>query len=59
MRALGCGLLLLWCALWPSAQAAPLELRQAQALLREAGFGPATHWTDERGWFSVFWAPAA
>ena len=26
------------------------------ALLREAGFGPATHWTDERGWFSVFWA---
>lgn len=30
-----------------------------EALLREAGFGPATHWTDERGWFSVFWAPAA
>jgi L-histidine Nalpha-methyltransferase len=29
-----------------------------EALLREAGFGPATHWTDERGWFSVFWAPA-
>ncbi len=28
------------------------------ALLREAGFGPATHWTDARGWFSVFWAPA-
>ena len=29
-----------------------------EALLREAGFGAATHWTDERGWFSVFWAPA-
>ena len=29
-----------------------------EALLREAGFGPATHWTDGRGWFSVFWAPA-
>jgi L-histidine Nalpha-methyltransferase len=28
------------------------------ALLREAGFGPSTHWTDERGWFSVFFAPA-
>lgn len=28
------------------------------ALLREAGFGPSTHWTDARGWFSVFWAPA-
>ena len=33
MRALGCGLLLLWCALWSSAQASPLELRQAQALI--------------------------
>lgn len=29
-----------------------------ETLLREAGFGAATHWTDERGWFSVFWAPA-
>jgi L-histidine N-alpha-methyltransferase len=29
-----------------------------EALLRAAGFGPATHWTDPRGWFSVFWAPA-
>lgn len=29
-----------------------------EALLHEAGFGPATHWTDARGWFSVFWAPA-
>lgn len=28
------------------------------ALLREAGFGQPTHWTDERGWFSVFFAPA-
>ncbi|MDP3926069.1 MAG: L-histidine N(alpha)-methyltransferase [Hydrogenophaga sp.] len=27
------------------------------ALLREAGFGVSTHWTDARGWFSVFWAP--
>lgn len=26
------------------------------ALLREAGFGPSTHWSDARGWFSVFWA---
>jgi L-histidine Nalpha-methyltransferase len=29
-----------------------------EALLQAAGFGAATHWTDERGWFSVFWAPA-
>jgi L-histidine Nalpha-methyltransferase len=28
------------------------------ALLREAGFGRPTHWTDERCWFSVFFAPA-
>ncbi|MDO9251038.1 MAG: L-histidine N(alpha)-methyltransferase [Hydrogenophaga sp.] len=28
------------------------------ALLREAGFGPSTHWSDARGWFSVFFAPA-
>jgi L-histidine Nalpha-methyltransferase len=28
-----------------------------EALLGEAGFGAASHWTDERGWFSVFWAP--
>ncbi|MBA4260765.1 MAG: L-histidine N(alpha)-methyltransferase [Comamonadaceae bacterium] len=28
------------------------------ALLRAAGFGPVTHWTDARGWFSVFWGPA-
>ena len=27
-----------------------------EALLREAGFGPARHWSDDRGWFSVFWA---
>lgn len=27
------------------------------ALLRQAGFGPAQHWTDAQGWFSVFWAP--
>lgn len=30
-----------------------------EALLRKAGFGAATHWSDERGWFSVFWAPAS
>ena len=29
------------------------------ALLREAGFGPSTHWTDASDWFSVFWAPAS
>lgn len=27
------------------------------ALLGEAGFGASSHWTDEKGWFSVFWAP--
>lgn len=27
-----------------------------EALLREAGFGAVTHWTDARGWFSVFLA---
>ncbi len=34
---------------------APAEF---QALLQEAGFGTARHWSDERGWFSVFLAPA-
>lgn len=29
------------------------------ALLREAGFGEPRHWSDARGWFSVFWAPCA
>ncbi len=29
-----------------------------EALLREAGFGKAHHWSDAQGWFSVFWAPA-
>jgi len=28
-----------------------------EALLSEAGFGPAQHWTDAQGWFSAFWAP--
>jgi L-histidine Nalpha-methyltransferase len=28
------------------------------ALLERAGFAPPEHWTDERGWFGVFWAPA-
>lgn len=27
-------------------------------LLRHAGFAAPVHWTDEQGWFSVFWAPA-
>jgi L-histidine N-alpha-methyltransferase len=26
------------------------------ALLVEAGFSATRHWTDERGWFAVFWA---
>lgn len=29
-----------------------------EALLQRAGFGEVTHWSDERGWFSVFWAQA-
>ncbi len=28
------------------------------ALLRQAGFAQPEHWTDEHGWFGVFWAPA-
>ncbi|MES3014564.1 MAG: L-histidine N(alpha)-methyltransferase [Pseudomonadota bacterium] len=28
------------------------------ALLTEAGFARPEHWTDNRGWFGVFWAPA-
>lgn len=28
------------------------------ALLEAAGFAAPRHWTDERGWFGVFWAPA-
>ena len=27
-------------------------------LLHRAGFAAPVHWTDERGWFAVFWAPA-
>ncbi|OSZ67401.1 L-histidine N(alpha)-methyltransferase [Hydrogenophaga sp. IBVHS2] len=27
-------------------------------LLQRAGFATPLHWTDARGWFSVFWAPA-
>lgn len=34
------------------------EPQAFQVLLQEAGFGQARHWTDEQGWFSVFWAPA-
>ena len=29
-----------------------------EALLREAGFGTPTRWSDPRGWFAVYWAPA-
>jgi L-histidine N-alpha-methyltransferase len=29
-----------------------------EALLNEAGFGTTRHWTDAKGWFSVFWASA-
>ena len=29
-----------------------------EALLREAGFGPATRWTDDAAWFGVFSASA-
>jgi len=28
------------------------------ALLQQAGFAAPQHWTDEQGWFAVFWAPA-
>ena len=28
------------------------------ALLQQAGFRKSQHWTDERGWFAVFWAAA-
>lgn len=28
------------------------------ALLRDAGFDAPRHWSDERGWFAVFWASA-
>ena len=27
-------------------------------LLQRAGFDAPQHWTDEQGWFAVFWAPA-
>jgi dimethylhistidine N-methyltransferase len=30
-----------------------------RTLLERAGFGRPIHWTDERGWFGVFWAPAS
>lgn len=29
-----------------------------QDLLRQAGFRPTRHWTDDRDWFGVFWAQA-
>jgi len=27
-------------------------------MLHEAGFAPASHWSDAQDWFAVFWAPA-
>jgi uncharacterized SAM-dependent methyltransferase len=27
-----------------------------EALLRQAGFARTQLWTDERGWFAMFWA---
>ena len=29
-----------------------------RCVLEAAGFGATRHWTDERGWFAVFWAEA-
>jgi len=29
-----------------------------ESLLRAAGFHPSAHWSDAKGWFSVFWATA-
>lgn len=34
------------------------EPEDFEAVLQDAGFGPAHHWSDAQGWFSVFWAPA-
>lgn len=34
------------------------RLADFAALLAEAGFAASRHWTDERGWFAVFWAQA-
>ena len=28
------------------------------AMLQDADFAPPVHWSDARGWFGVFWAPA-
>ncbi|HWI10485.1 MAG TPA: L-histidine N(alpha)-methyltransferase [Burkholderiaceae bacterium] len=57
---------------WPGAQRAfrvgerlhtenscKYTLERFSALLRDAGFAPPVHWTDGRGWFGVFWAPAS
>jgi len=30
-----------------------------EALLRAAGYDAPVRWTDDRGWFAVYWAPAA
>jgi dimethylhistidine N-methyltransferase len=56
---------------WPGAQRAfragerlhtenscKYTVERFSALLQEAGFAPPAHWTDGRGWFGVFWAPA-
>jgi len=56
---------------WPGAQRAfrtgerlhtensfKYTIERFAALLQEAGFAPPVQWTDARGWFGVFWAPA-
>ena len=40
------------------ADAYGLGARRVAALLQQAGFAKPQHWTDERGWFAVFWAGA-
>ena len=36
----------------------PLTAFDNETMLVEAGFVAPLHWTDERGWFAVFWAAA-
>ncbi|MES2990480.1 MAG: L-histidine N(alpha)-methyltransferase [Pseudomonadota bacterium] len=56
---------------WPGAQRAfragerihtenscKYTVQDFSALLLAAGFAAPEHWTDERGWIGVFWAPA-
>jgi uncharacterized SAM-dependent methyltransferase len=32
------------------------EIAEFTALLARAGYAHVQHWTDQRGWFAVFWA---